>query len=116
MCDFIRRELTEFERLVSTYGVFVESVLDGYDMSIYEYTNDVSCRQRIEENKSDQEMRSMLTRVVAADEKLRNVLQPTSKCIHGEYSPQSFWYWGYPPNSPELEDDLRTLGMLESAE
>lgn len=112
MSDFIHRELAKHERWVTGYEGLVSSLSDGYGMSIYEYTNDMSCRQRLEETRSEIETRELWQRVEIADSRLREILRPTKCCIHGSYPPECFWYWGYPPNSPKLEIDLRTIGAL----
>ncbi len=112
MSDFIRREVSKHERFVIAYEGLVSSLTDGYDMSIYEYANDISCRQRLEDERSEPGARELWQRVELADSRLREILRPTKCCIHGSYPPECFWYWGYPPNSPELEADLRTIGAL----
>jgi hypothetical protein len=112
MPNFIYRDLTNIERWVSDYESFVTEVADGYSMCIYEYTNDLGCRQLLEEHRSESEIQSIWRRVAAADTSLRAILRPTKKCIHGNYPDSWFWYWGCPPNSPELEGDLKSVGAL----
>ncbi len=112
MTNFTRRDLTPTEELVSNYEGFIEDLSDGYDMGISEYTNDISCRSRLEELKDDSEVRTLWRRVQQADQRLKNLLKPTKGCIFGRYPETHFWYWGYPPGSPELEEDLRKMGAL----
>lgn len=112
MTDFSYRNLTEYESLVVAYEELVASLSDGYDMSIYEYTNDLSCRQRLEETRSEPGVQELWRRVEIADARLREILRPTKCCIHGSHPRDCFWYWGYPPNSPELESDLRSMRAL----
>ncbi len=81
-------------------------------MSIYEYVNDLACRQRIEDRKKEPATQALWPRIESADKGLQVILIPTKDCIHGSYPPSHFWYWGYPPNSPELEADLKNLGLL----
>ena len=112
MSGFIHRELTKYERWVAGYEQLVELVADGYDMCVYEYTNDMSCRQHLEDARAEPEVQELWRRVEIADTKLRDILRPTRRCIHGSYPLECFWYWGYPPNSPELESDLRSIDAL----
>ena len=112
MTDFTYRDLSKYERCVAAYEDLVESLIDGYEMCVSEYTNDLSCRQQLEDARSDPVVREMWQRVEVADRRLREILRPTKCCIHGFYPRKCFWYWGYPPNSPELESDLRSLDAL----
>ena len=112
MTNFTHRELSKHERWVIAYEELVESLTDGFDMSIYEYTNDMSCRQRLEDERTEPGVQELWQRVELADTRLQEILRPTKCCIHGSYPPECFWYWGYPPNSPELESDLKAIDAL----
>lgn len=114
MVNFTRRELTKTEALVSQYEGLVSDLCEGagYGMCIYEYVNDMGCRQSLEDARAQPEVAKLWVRVAAADARLRAVLLPTKRCIHGDAAPAAFWFWGYPPNSPELEQDLLSLGIL----
>lgn len=112
MSAFTHRDPSKAERWVRSYEALVASLPSGYDLSLYEYTNDISVRQLLEERRTDRDVRALWSRVVAADTDLRAVLQHTESCIHGHYPRECFWYWGYPRHSPELEADLRSIGVL----
>ena len=84
----------------------------GYPWCVYEYTNDLACRDILEDAKESAETASVWPRVLAADERLRARLIPTKRSIHGEAPMTRFWWWGYPADSPELEDDLRSLSAI----
>jgi hypothetical protein len=112
MSDYTRRPLTEVEQQIACYEDVVSRAAGGYRMSVYEYTNDLACRQYIEERKERPELTKMWSRVEAADLKFKLTLLPTKCCIHGSYPKSCFWYWGYPPNSPELESDLKAMGAV----
>lgn len=112
MTDFQRRALTDMERWVSDYEYFVRDLKGGYDSCCAEYANDLAPRQLIEENRDHPGLADLRPRIHAADSSLRQLLIPTRTCFHGDYPATSFWYWGYPPNSPELERDLRSLGAI----
>ena len=108
--DFSHRPLTKEEEWVTCYEGFVDSLTEGYSLSIYEYVNDLHCRKTLEENRNHPAIRSQWSRVQKADALLQSILLPTKHCLHGNYPKEYFWYWGYPPNSPELEADLREVG------
>lgn len=112
MNNFTFRELTRFEDSVVAYEGFVQQLGDGYAMCIYEYTNDLSCRQQLEDARLEAAVQELWSRVEAADSRLRQILRPTKRCIHGSHPQECFWYWGYPPDSPELETDLRAIDAL----
>jgi len=107
MVNSNHRSLSKFENWVIQYEDFVDSLEEGYSMGIYEYTNDISCRNSIEEDKENEDIQLMWQRVEKADSKLKKLLIPINICIYGEYSEERFWLWGYPPNSPELLMDLK---------
>jgi len=112
MSNFIFRELSRFEQWVAAYEGLVEQLGGGYSMSIYEYANDLSCRQQLEDARSEGAVQELWGRIEDADSRLRQILRPTKHCIHGSYPRECFWYWGYPPNSPELESDLKAINAL----
>jgi len=112
MSNFTFRELTRFEKWVVAYEGLVQQLGGGYSMCIYEYTNDLSCRQQLEDTRLESAVQELWQRVEVADSLLRQILRPTKRCIHGSYPRECFWYWGYPPNSPELESDLRAIDAL----
>ena len=110
--SFTHRPKNEFERYVDSYEGFVEDAQSGYTMCLDEYTADLYCRTILEDNKGHPEVVRMWGRVERADQRLRGLLLPTTRCIYGDYPPSCFWLWGYPPGSAELEADLRRRGML----
>ena len=81
MPDFDARELSDIERWVSFYEWFVDSVRDGYDMCIHEYTNDLSCRDQLQRRRDTPEVQAVWTRVIAADAAFRAILLPTKRSI-----------------------------------
>ena len=112
MSNLSHRSPSQAEQWVAEYEALVASLPTGYDMSVYEYTNDISCRQTLEDERTGPGVQGLWQRVEIADSRLREILQPTQRCIHGSYPSSCFWYWGYPPDSPGLEDDLRSLGAI----
>jgi len=112
MNEFTHREMTDEERWVQANEHLVGRLPDGYSMSICEYTNDISCRQMIEEHKTSPAIARQWSRIETADNALKAILRPTKRCIHGQYPQSCFWYWGYPAMSLQLEDDLRAIGAM----
>ncbi len=102
----------EAPRWIAGYEHLAETLADGYDMCIYEYTNDISCRELLHRYADHPFVRQYEQRIVIADKKLNSILKPTKSCIHGDYPESHFWYWRYPSNSPELENDLREMGAI----
>ncbi|MEO7716137.1 MAG: hypothetical protein ABIY70_08035 [Capsulimonas sp.] len=97
-----------FAFYLSAYQRLVEIIEDGYDMCIYEYTNDLHCRSALQKMlnegaaPSDDE-RKRLTRL---DDRLRAMLIPAGRSIHGQYSEEYFWFYGVPRNAPEVLEDM----------
>ncbi|HMO15501.1 MAG TPA: hypothetical protein PKD64_15710 [Pirellulaceae bacterium] len=102
----------EAPRWIAGYERLADTLADGYDMCIHEYTNDMSARELLERYSEHPTIRQFEQRIRMADEKIVAILKPTKRCICGDYPTSHFWYWGYPPNSPELENDLREIGAI----
>ena len=112
MSNFVVRDPSDIERWTYFYESFVESVRDGYDMCIHEYTNDLSCRDQLERCREDPDAQAVWSRVVAADTAFRELLIPTKCSIYGDAPREHFWFWGYPDGSPELQADLKAMGAI----
>lgn len=112
MTNFKSRHSSEIENRVSEYESLIDSLQDGYSMSIYEYTNDLYCRQYLEEHKDDPVVSELWIRIERIDSRFLKMVNSTKRCIHGNYPQSYFWYWSYPINSPEIEQDLKENGML----
>ncbi len=102
----------EAPRWIAGYEFLANTLGDGFNMCIYEYTNDLSCRELLHQYSEHCVVREYEQRIRIADEKLKAILKPTKCCIHGDYPESHFWFWAYPPNSPELENDLREIGAI----
>ena len=102
----------EAPKWVAQYESLASSLAGGYDMCIYEYTNDMSCRELLEQYADHPLVIRYRERIEVADETLKAILKPTKRCIHGDYPETHFWFWKYPPDSPGLEDDLREMGAI----
>jgi len=102
----------EAPRWIAGYEFLADTLADGYDMCIYEYTNDMTCRELLHQYADHHVIREFEKRIAIADGRLKAILNPTKQCIHGDYPESHFWFWAYPPNSPELENDLREMGAI----
>lgn len=112
MSSFAHRRPSREERWVAAYETLVASLHGGHETSVDEYANDLSCRQSLEDNREDPHAKELRHRIQVADTRLRTILRPTKRCVHGSYPPSCFWYWGCPPSSPEPESDLVSLAAL----
>ena len=102
----------EAPRWIAAYEGLADSLVDGYDMSIYEYANDMSCRELLHQFADHHIVRGYEDRIAITDRKMKALLRPTKRCIHGNHPESHFWFWAYPLNSPELENDLREMGAI----
>jgi hypothetical protein len=102
----------EAPRWIAGYEDLADSLVNGYDMCIYEYTSDMSCRHLLHQFADHPRVREYENRIAIADRKLKSIIRPTKCCIHGDYPESYFWFWTYPPNSPKLENDLREIGAI----
>ena len=99
--------------LISAWYAFVESVLSGYGFSIYDYENDLSIRDRIEDEISkgvviDSRLKAALD---SSDIRLRKVLIPLERPLRSAPS-SSWWYIGVPSTALEVVNDARAQGLL----
>lgn len=107
------------EGLVADWEKTVESILQGYDLGLDDYLNDLDGRQLIEEVLAINEVANGLKygeRVRRADERMRKLVRLTSKCLwgdeaaseHGWTAERNWWYFSEPKTaSRELLDDLK---------
>lgn len=102
----------EAPRWIATYEHLAETLAGGYELCIYEYTNDMSSRELLDRYRNHPLVVEMADRIAMADKKLNKVLAPTKCCIHGNFPSSHFWYWMYPPNSPALERGLREIDAI----
>lgn len=98
------KETINVERLLNKYERVVRSICLGYEDSIYEYKNDLCCRQKLQnvlENGKDVEYQ-IIARIERADDELKRILLKTKECIHGDYPEKYFWLWGIPSNAEDI--------------
>lgn len=113
-----QRTLT-LNQLLQQWGGFVIQIERGYRDSIYEYANDLSVRDLLEEIliEATQVLREKLTELIQPwDERFYSATQKTQRPVlpgMAQELPRSWWF-RVPKNlSGELEEDLRSAGVLE---
>jgi hypothetical protein len=98
--------------LVRRWTDLVRAVEHGYDDSIYEYTNDLSVRDRLEDlvTAASPTLRAKLERALApVDERFTAATEEAARPL-GERSP---WWRRVPKRREgELAEDLRALGHV----
>src|SRR4051794_27414739 len=63
------------EDWITAYESLVADIEDRYSMCIYEYTNDLACRNLLEKHREDPRVAGLWTRVEATDAVLRQLAQ-----------------------------------------
>lgn len=106
------------DSLITSWSNFIRVVERGYDDSIYEYTNDLSVRDTLDRiirelpesigNKITELLQSLDARYNEATREVKKALAPGVKLD------ASSWWFRIPKKlCRELEDDLRSEGLLE---
>jgi hypothetical protein len=104
-----------FREHLGFYEALVLHAEEGYDLTIYDYTNELGHRHILQDLLAagvtpDAEL---LVRLEQLDERLRALLVPIPECIHGEYPQEYFWYHGLPRNATgALLEDARSMGWM----
>ena len=97
------------EGLLKRYAQFVQEVERGYDLSIYDYRNDLDGRAIIRLVGLDDEVKDL-------DERLRKMLVGDGVRIWESAPDDPFWDFGYPKNARgELLQDLEGEGLASSS-
>ena len=97
--------------LLQEWGHFVTAVERGYDDSIYEYTNDLSVRDRLERivTGASPGLRAQLEGALAADDgRFEAATEEAARPLAATYTT---WWWRRVPRrrAGELADDLESL-------
>lgn len=112
----VLQEPPTLEGLVNKWAGFVEEVENGYDLSIYDYTNDLSVRDLLAEllGRVDRSTQIHARQLLQEwDERFRFATMTAPKAL--EAAPvNSGWWWQRIPRvvKGELETDLRAEGLL----
>jgi hypothetical protein len=105
------------DAMLRRWSDFVTQVERGYDDSIYEYTNDLSVRDRLERivQGAGPRLRAELEGALAEDDRRFEAATEESARPLGEFGEASPpWWWRRVPRRPagELAEDLESLGYL----
>ncbi len=107
------------DRLLQRWEYFVSKVERTYNDSIYEYTNELSIRDIIEDmlSRSPDPLRDKVMALVQEDDnRFAEVTRPLQKTIcRSAKQREDYWWWLRIPKklSKELENDLRSEGTIE---
>jgi hypothetical protein len=97
------------EGLLKRYTQFVEEVERGYDLSIYDYRNDLDGRAIIRLVGLDTEVQDL-------DQRLKEMLVHDEVRVWESAPDDPFWDFGYPKNARgELLQDLESEGLASSS-
>lgn len=106
--------------LVEQWEHAVDDVEEIYPLGLDDYLNDMDNRQLLDEAlevASDAERRAVAGRVKRADDRMRELIEPSGRCLWGadlaeqhDWTPQhNWWYFTQPRDpGPELREDLET--------
>lgn len=103
--------------LIEKWEKFVSDVEDGYNESIYEYTNDLSVRDLLQVviEKSPLELRDKLIRAIQiSDERFNKVTEESKHSFLLDKKMSQEWWWFRIPVNPgsELKKDLHVDGFI----
>jgi hypothetical protein len=108
------------EGLIEQWEHTVDDVEEIYPLGLDDYLNDLDGRQLLEEALEvapESARRSYHARVMAADERMKQLVQPAGRCLWGvdmaeqyDWTPaKNWWYFSQPRElGPELKEDLET--------
>lgn len=109
-----QRSLNE---LLGHWSDFVRAVERGYDDSVYEYTNDLSVRDRLEKlvAAASPTLRQKLESVIApVDERFAVATEPAARSLSETVGNVASWWRRVPKlRVGELADDLEAMGNVE---
>jgi hypothetical protein len=112
------RQSIRLDDLLNKWGDFVSKVEQGYDDSIYEYTNDLSIRDLIEEimGQLPQTIKAKLLPLISkADERYFSSTRQVERPLGGNWQKEQTpsWWLRIPINlKEELKRDLRSEGLV----
>jgi hypothetical protein len=103
--------------LVGQWAEFVEGLERGYDDSIYEYTNDLSVRDRLQNlvGASSPALRAkMETAVAPVDQRFGFATEPAARPLRANSGDLPSWWRRVPKRRDgEFADDLKALGYVK---
>jgi len=108
--------MEEFSRQLEHWCRFVREVEDGYELTIYDYTNDLSYRDSIDTAvaaESSRVPRAVVEELSRCDERFRKATNQTEEPVLPTGTHETKWWWFRVPRKlvGELADDLRERRM-----
>ena len=104
------------DAMLGRWSAFVTTVERGYEDSIYEYTNDLSVRDRLEEVAAGAgpALRAKLQGALATDDRRFEAATQAADRPLGEFAERAPSWWRRVPRrrAGELAEDLDALGYL----
>ena len=106
------------DAMLRRWSDFVTGVARGYDDSIYEYTNDLSVRDRLEHvvQGAGPGLRAKLEQGLAEDDRRFDAAtEAAHRPLGNDAEARPPWWWRRVPRrrSGELAEDLESLGYLD---
>ena len=118
--DFVPiRNANNFYTCVGGYANFIKNTEDAYFLTIYEYTDDLTYRDVIQDmlDEGFTPEETVQQQIDALDIRLKAMLRPTLKPIYMDQPPNRFWYFGLPFNiSGEILEDAHNHGLIAPTE
>lgn len=104
--------------LLEIWDNFVSEVDEGYNNSIYEYTNDLSVRDLLQEiiDNSPSHLRDkMIAFVRISDERFRKASKESYRSLLPDKEKSQGWWWFRVPIKlgSELKNDLQMEGLIK---
>lgn len=94
----------EAERQLAKWSALVhDSIQLGYGDTYEEYVDDLRCRTLLEQNRDAETVKAIWSQVARVDQVAKENFTKTKASIHADRSETDFWFWMYPPNSPDIE-------------
>ena len=105
------------EKLLALWDRFVSDVESGYSEASYEYTNDLSARDLIEEllaEAPEQIRTKLLSAVQPVDQRFLEATRPVDQCLAERSEGRKSWWYRVPKHlTGELETDFRSWGIVD---
>lgn len=104
--------------LLEIWDNFVSDVDEGYNNSIYEYTNDLSVRDLLQ-TIIDNSPLALRDKLIAAlqilDERFRKATKESNRSLLPDQEKSQAWWWFRVPTKfgTELKNDLQMEGLIE---
>jgi hypothetical protein len=111
------RQTLTLQVMLERWEYFVSEVEEGYDDSIYEYTNDLSVRdllQVVVDNSSLTLREKLIDALQICDERFQKATEESKRSVLPDKEKSQAWWWFRVPVKPglELKNDLQLDGLV----